>query len=503
MAFFGTQQAMSTQTPYRPLATQRRLLSNTVLLTAGQAIVQLLNFGLVVALARVYGQELLGIYSFSMSVGALLCILVSLGTHGLLLQRITHEPERTASYTSALFGFQLSVAIAIVLATHLVARWMSPGETYIWVLTSIVAFHVLTRVNSLFVLGFTARQEAGEATTIPLARLAIALVLAGAAIAAGASAPVALAAMPIAALLVLVASVVRAVRRFGALPVRFNRAEIVSYLKDGMPFFYVVALSALYTRLGVILLTAMKGEAATGSFAAGERLIVPVVTVFSMLAMALQPVLTQLWSADRGRFAELTQRVARLTFLISLPAITLLALFSGDIVHILYAGRIGDAAEVLTVIAWVLLARGYGQLLTTAATAADRQQILVRGRVIGIALLIIASVALIPAQGALGLAIATLAGESAFAASTYALLRRDGVPLAVPAGILRVILACLVAAGCIWLARDLALPWRVLGAACVMSAALWLFGAVRTHDLAYLRAVVGAREKRGEAQPDA
>lgn len=481
---------------YRPLATQRRLLGNTALLTAGQVVVQLLNFGIVVGLARVYGRDLLGIYSFSMAVGAVLCTFVSLGTHGLLLQRMTREPEQTASHTAALFGFQLSVAIALVLATHVVARWLTTNDTMIWALTAIVGFHVLTRVNSLFVLGYTARQDARMATYSPIARIGLALLLASAAVLAGVSAPVALAAMPIAAALVLAVNATSAMRQFGSVRLRFQRAEIAAYLRDGMPYFYVIALTASYTRLGVILLTWIGGEAATGAYAAAERLVSAIATIYSMFYMALLPVVTHLWKAHADRFAEMMQRSARLTLLVTLPATTLLALFANDIVHILYGGRIPEAATVLSVIAWVLLARGFVQLVVTAATATDHQPILIRGRLVGIVLLTVAGLTLIPTYGPEGLAASTLIGESAAVAFTYVRLRRAGVPLAVPPGTLRAALACAVTAGCFWLARDLALPWRMGVAALAMFAGLWLSGAVRPHDFKYLRSVLHGRDAR-------
>jgi O-antigen/teichoic acid export membrane protein len=171
-------------------------------------------------------------------------------------------------------------------------------------------------------------------------------------------------------------------------------------------------------------------------------------------------------------------------------------LFANDIVHILYGGGIPEAATVLAVIAWVLLARGFVQLVVTAATATDHQRILVRGRMVGIALLTIAGLALIPTYGPVGLAGATLVGESAAVAFTYIRLRRAGVPLAVPPGTLRAAIACVVTAACVWFARDLALPWRLGVAAVAMSAGLWLSGAVRSHDLRYLRAVLQGRDAR-------
>jgi O-antigen/teichoic acid export membrane protein len=278
---------------------------------------------------------------------------------------------------------------------------------------------------------------------------------------------------------------------------RFQRTEIVTYLRDGMPYFYVVALTASYSRLGVILLTSIGGEAATGAYAAAERLVSAIATIYSMFYMALLPVITQLWKAHSDRFAEMMQRSARLTLLVTLPATTFLALFARDIVHILYGGGIPEAATVLAVIAWVLLARGFVQLVVTSATATDHQPILVRGRIVGIVLLTVAGLALIPAYGPVGLAGATLVGESAAVLFTYQRLRRAGVPLAVPPGSLRAAIACLLTAGCVWLAGDFALPWRLAVAAGAMSAGLWLSGAVRSHDFRYLRAVLRGRD----AQP--
>jgi O-antigen/teichoic acid export membrane protein len=478
------------------LPAQRRLLGNTVLLSCGQAVVQLLNFALVVGLARFYGRELLGIYSFSMAVGAMLCLLVSLGTHGFLLQKISREPEETASLTGALFGFQLSVAVAIVLATHLVARWLSSSATLVWVLTAVVAFHTLTRVNSLFVLGFTARQEAHAAALGPIGKTGLALLLAGAAMLAGASASVALTALPLAALVGLVVTVLYSVRRFGPLQMRFRRTEIVVYLRAGMPYFSVVLLTTLYARLGIILLTTFAGQAATGVYAAAERLIVAAGTVYAMFSMALLPVVTQLWKLDRGQFAELTQRAARAILLVTLPAATLLALFANDIVRVLYAHQFRHAAVVLAAIAWVLVVRGISQLLTTAATATDHQPVLIRSRLLGIVILTTASIVLIPAYGPLGLVAATLAGETLATVLGYALLRHAGVPLAIPTGTWRVVLACVLAAFVAWLVRDLGFVWRVLVVGAAGLGALWLSGAVRPHDLAYLRAVMKARDAR-------
>jgi O-antigen/teichoic acid export membrane protein len=476
------------------LATQKRLLGNTALLSASEAIVQVLNFGFAVLIARAYGPGVLGVYSYAMAIGALVCILVSLGTHAVVLRRASHEPVKATAATGALFGFQLCMAIALVLAVHGVARLLSPAPYVTWIVTVVAGFHVLTRVTSLLTLGFTARQQAGPAAAVPVARQGIALALAAAAMAFGAEAPLALVSMPLAALIVLIGMYAFAARRLGRPELRWRSVEIRRYLGEGGPHFGVVALNTLHTRLGILLLALLGGEIATGHFAAAERLVMAAGTVQAMFAAALLPIVTRLWKAERERFAELARRAARLVLLVTLPLATMLALFARDIVDLLYAGEFEDSAAVLAGIAWILVVRGLSQLLAAIATASDHQPILAKSRALGLVVLAAAGLVLIPRYGAQGLVAAMLAGETLALAMNYFLLRSAAVPMAGFAGGERVLLACIMAAGLAWLLSDAALALRLTAVVAGGSAALWLFGAIRDHDLRYLKSVLAARE---------
>jgi len=481
----------------QPLATHKRLLGNTALLAAGQVLIQLLNFVLVIALARVYGRDVLGAYSFAMATGAVLCVFVGLGTQGFVQQQLSQQPELTASATGALFGFQLGMGLAIVLATHLLALALAADPVMVWVVTLIVGYHVLQRVTNLFLLGFTAREEMWIGAVLPPARLGIALLLLAGAIAAGLPAAFALASLPVATLAGLVATGLYSAHRFGRVQLRLRPAEIAGYLREGQPYFYVMLLTTVYSRAGVILITMLSGHAETGVYAAAERLVMAISSVQTMFAAALLPVLTQLWSRDPARFADLTQRAGRLTMFTTLPVATLLALFAKDIVHVLYADAFADAATVLAGIASLLVVRGATQQIGVVSTATDHQPILVRTKVLGLIVLAAASLALIPNYGAMGLVGATLAGETTAAAANYLLLRRAGVRVVYGRGVLRVALACVFAAGLAWLLDGepfwVRLPLVMGGGAL----ALWGVGAVRSQDLAYMRAIA----KSGGSKP--
>lgn len=480
----------------RPLETQKRLFNNTALLSAAEVIGQLVNFAFIVCLARVFGRELLGVYAFAMAIGALLSVLVSFGTHALVLRTLSREPDRTAEATGALLGYQAGVSLLLVLAVHLTALWLGAKPLMLWVVTLVVSFHVFMCLTHLLVLGYSARQEMGPAAMVQTAPRIVILLLGGLAMLWGASAVLTLASMPVAALLILGATILFCSRRFGRPHLRLQRAEIGHYLRKGLPFFYVVVLTTLYMRLGIIYLTVLGGEDEAGLFASAERVVVAAGVVQIMFSTALFPVVSRLWEHQRERFAEFVQRATRLILFLTLPLATLLALFAEDIVRLLYGDAFNDAAGVLTVVAWVLVVRGIAQLLFTTTMAADHQQVLVTSKILGLVMLTLASLALIPSYGAMGLVAAMLISELSATTLNYWLLQRAGVPVMAFSSGLRVALACLLAAGLALLVSDLALWLRLLVVASGGATALWGFGAVRSYDLAYLRTILATPQAR-------
>ncbi|NNC66345.1 MAG: oligosaccharide flippase family protein [Gammaproteobacteria bacterium] len=478
------------------LQTQKRLFGNTALLLGGESIAQFANLIFVVALARIFGREVLGTYAFSMSVGALLGVLVTLGTLTLVLRRLSREPERTPEVTGALLPFQLCVALVLVLATYAAARSLNAGSLATAAVTLIVAYHVFIQVTRLLLVGYMAREEMAAAATLTVARRILILLLAGAAMGAGLGAELTLAAMPIAALVILVLSGFLATRHFGRPAFRLHCPEVLSYLAQARPFFFVVVLDTVFRRVGIIYLAALGDREAAGLFASAERLVSAAGLAQSMFFAALFPLVSRLWQSDRSQFAELAGRAGRLVLLLTLPLATLVALFARDIIDILYGAEFGEASALLSGIAWMLVIHGIARLLGTISQAADQQRILVTSKAWGLAALTLFSVVLIPWYGAPGLVAALLMGEFVSVSCNYTLLRRRNVPLMSFRSTLSVSGACLVAACVAYFGSDLTLWLRLLVVGFAGAAALWVFRALRSHDLAYLLSIAASRNAR-------
>ena len=90
---------------------ERRLLGNVAVLGAGEFIAQIANFGFVVLIARAFGPGLLGHYSFSMAVTAIVSVFVSFGSMQLLIRNIGSNPYHGGELLSTLFPVQILLAI--------------------------------------------------------------------------------------------------------------------------------------------------------------------------------------------------------------------------------------------------------------------------------------------------------------------------------------------------------------------------------------------------------
>lgn len=481
----------------RPLETQKRLFGNTALLAGAEAVGQLVNFAFVVGLARVFGRDLLGIYAFAMAIGALSAIVVSHGTHTVLLRELSREPEETTRATGSVLAFQSALALTMALAVHLAARWLAPSPEHLWVVTSVVGFHVSMRLAYLLSIGYQARQEMEAAAVLKAAPRVLILLFAGLAMLWGASAALTLASMPVAALVTVAGMAWVWARRFGHPRPQFRHVEIASYVRQGAPFFLVLVLSTLYARLGIIYLTISSGEAEAGLFASAERLVVAAGTAQVMFSAALLPVVAALWQRGRDGFAELVERAGRLLLFLTLPIATVLALFSDDLIGLIYGDDFEGAAGVLAAAAWLLVVRGVAQLLSTTSVAANRQRPLVLSKALGLGVLTLGSIILVRPYGAPGLVAAMLASELSATTLLYVSLRGHRIPLTRFDGGLRVALACLLAAAAAQQTADLALWLRALAVGGVGTIALWLFGAVHRHDINYLRAILATRGKPG------
>ncbi|MBK6348984.1 MAG: oligosaccharide flippase family protein [Proteobacteria bacterium] len=474
---------------------ERRVLINTAVLGTGEVVGQLANFAFVVLLARTYGVEIFGWYSFAMALGAVLSVFVSVGGTGYVTRELAREPVRAQAIFEALRSVQVwsGLVVWLLIALTAVLSGVEPREGFVIVIVG--AYHVLLRMAALFLAPTTARQRPLASAVAGGGHRILVAVLAAIAIVLGLDAPTTLLAMPFAALLALLAARAHSGPEMagGAAIEPVNRATVI---RASLPFLGAALLAVVYSRGGLLLLTAMKGEIATGLFAVADRLLVPIYMVTAVLATALLPALAML-EADRARMRELARRCLRLVLLASVPLCAMLAIFSTEIVTLLFGPELRPAATTLAMLAPLPVLRSITSLWSTQCIAIrDERRVALAKTRATVAFFILAAIG-IGLAGATGLAIACVASEAYLALGLRAMLAGHSLYEPTWRVALGPVIAALAAAAVATTVTTMALPLRLLLVVGVMAVVLLLLGGVRLHDLRFLDRIM-----RGDATPD-
>jgi O-antigen/teichoic acid export membrane protein len=474
------------------MRTEKRILTNTAVLGLGEVVGQVATLVFVVVCARAFGTGVLGWYSIGMAVGAITTVLVGLGTHTRLLTVLAQRPEESDRRIGGTLPYQLLLSFVLAGLVVLALALFVDDPIGRWIVAALSIYHLLIALSALLLIPFRARQIMWpSALTGAMQRVAVAAVTL-ALIGLGAAAVPVFGAFPATAAIVAAVSFAAASRFLNARLGRKMNAlpEQRALYSEGMPFLGVAVLDVVYSRLGLLLLTVIVGAESAGIYTAAERLLI-VVSIFRVLFLgALFPAVAHFAATDRNRALELANRSMRLILVLTIPAAGLLAIFHREIIALMFGDAFAESAPVLLLLTPLLIIRGINGLWANQATAIGLQRAVVAGRALMVTVFVVAGAGLVAVAGPIGLAFALMLAECVYALA----LRAPLVAHAFLAPSLPLLGRPLVgvAAGALAHVALSGLPLALHVAAVVAATAttMFLLGAVRVHDLRYLRAVL-------------
>lgn len=478
---------------------ERRILKNTSVLLGASFVSQLANFGFVIHIARAYGPNLFGEYSFALSLGSLLSVLVGLGTNKLLIRKCSQNPELWQSQAGLLFPVQTALAIMICVLVIGIAKFLGIAGTELHVVVIVASFQLLAPIWNLFAIGFTATERMAYAAMADAGGRLFILLAGSIAILLGADIQWVVFMMPVSALLALIVLSRLATREFGVPIFRFNISEVTKLLREAAPFFGIAALSIVYARTGLLLLRSIGGPSEVGVFASAERLVMAASILHVTFSNAIFPVLVRLATSDKDRFQQLANRCTRLVVLITAPLATVLFIFAPDLVVMLYGDPYREAIGVLRIATWLIAMRGLTAILSNIGIAVDRKSLVLASSAGGVVLLVASSLLLTPSLGAKGLGFALIAAQFATLAILLLGLRPSGDLPVILRPTLPIFCACAVTLAATAPLSGQAVWLRGTVIVALGSSLLWLFRAIRIADFAFLREVLRGQADRGKS----
>lgn len=263
--------------------------------------------------------------------------------------------------------------------------------------------------------------------------LIVALVLAGAGI-------VPLLAVITPACLAALLLTVRLVRRSTALRPSFQLAAYAPLLRETFPFAVAIALSSIYFRVTVVVMSLDASALQTGYFSTSFRVVEILIGLPTLVIGTAYPIITRAQRDDPERFAQATRRMFELSVLVGVWLALAMVLGAGFVTDVLGGRAAAPAGAVLRVQGLAVMGTFVAVACGFPLLSLRRYKALMLANALGLTVTLAVSLALVPALHAEGAAIATVAAELALASVSAVALRRARPDLRLPLDIVPIAL---------------------------------------------------------------
>jgi O-antigen/teichoic acid export membrane protein len=263
--------------------------------------------------------------------------------------------------------------------------------------------------------------------------LIVALVLAGAGIVPllAVIAPACLAA------LLLTARLVR-----GSMPLRpsLHFAAYAPLLRETLPFAVAIALSSVYFRVTVVVMSLEATALQTGYFSTSFRIVEILISLPVLVIGAAYPILTRAERDDPDRFAKATRRMFELSVVVGVWVAMALELGARFATDVLGGHAAAPAAPVLRIQGLAVMATFVAVACAFPLLSLRRYSAVLVANALGLVVTLAVSLSLVPVLHARGAAIATVAAELTLAGAAVVALMRARPDLRLAWGIIPVAL---------------------------------------------------------------
>lgn len=223
-----------------------------------------------------------------------------------------------------------------------------------------------------------------------------------------------------------------------------RRAVIVRLLRETLPLAVAFAMSVIYFRVLVVLVSLLSTEAETGLFGTSFRIFEMLIGLPALILSVALPLLSVAGDEDDSRLRSALQSMTEASLLIATLLVVAIAILAEPGIRLIGGDEYVGAASVLRIQALALIPLFLVQTWQLGLIAGRAQRALAVANGLALSLVIVLGLALVPSGGAEAAAWVAVAAETALALFLWIALGRMG-PAGAPS--LRVVWKVAVAAG--------------------------------------------------------
>lgn len=423
------------------------VLSRSVVMLTSKVATWALAFIMTVMVPRYLGAAAWGRLYFAISLTTIFSIVVEFGLNALVTKEVSRHPGQSTTY---LFSAAILKAGLWVLALAVMAGAMGvssyPTETRLAVLVLAVSV-LVSSMSSLMVAVLQAHDRAGLVAVSSALEKAVYVALGVGALLLGYGVVAVALVMLAGALAGFALDVFWLLRLSRRVPIHeeWQGLQVRSVFKRAVPFFSVLVFGAVYFRIDVVMLSALKPDAVVGWYGSAYRLFETTNFIPEAFLFSLFPMICRFSAKDDRALALAAQKGLDLLLLAGVPIAVGTAVLADNVIGTLYGHtQYAQSVPVLRTLSIAIVLMYANGVFTYLLIASDRQHKLATTAGIAAVLNVGLNLVLIPPYGAMGAAVSTVLTESVVVALNFAFLPRPVAALLRPHAALKAVVAAAV-----------------------------------------------------------
>jgi O-antigen/teichoic acid export membrane protein len=349
----------------------------------------------------------------------------------------TLDADRRRQMMASAIGIRLLLTVIGVAFAVAFAAAAGYGPTLVLATALAGVGLVLQLLQSTLSMTLQAQLRFGWASAADLLRqvvnvaLLVALALAGAGL-------LPLLAVAIPASAVSLAFTVPLVARYTTLRPSFDVGRWWQLLREAVPWAVVAAVSVVYLRVAIVLMSLTASPVQTGYFATSFRITEVLIGIPVLVVSAAFPILARAARDDAERFVSASGRIFELALLAGTWMVLCLEVGAGFAIHVIAAGKADPSIAVLRIQGLALIASFAIVACGFPVLSMRRYRGVIYSNLGALAVSAALTLALVPSLGARGAAIAAVVAETGLAIAVAIVLVRSQHEVRLPLSVIPV-----------------------------------------------------------------
>lgn len=390
-------------------ASAARAVGNSAWLAGSRLFSITVNIIAVIFISRYLGPSQFGIFSYALSVAAILGTLSHLGLNSVITKELVRGRHSQESILGTALTMRLVSGLVVTLLGAVIVHFMSSDNSDLVLFVTLLLISETLRSGILFSYWFEAQAQAR-----PIAGATVLIVLIGATLKIGmvvgdASLLSLVIVQSLDGFLVLVLFGWLYATRSGSLgKLRVSWYVARKLLRDSAPLIVSGLTAIVYLRIDQVMLGQIEGSAAVGIYAVASRISEFWYFVPTAISTAAFPFLVRLKMRNAKQYEKRVQELLDILTWLGITVAIMVSLIGPPLITMLFGVAYASAGGLLVVHVWGGVFMAPRALVSKWLIAEEALQYSVLSQGSGAVLNIILNLLLIPNFGAMGAAIATV-----------------------------------------------------------------------------------------------